>query len=346
MLEYAPWSNRELKRALDLYKNQQFSILDFELGGGCNYHCRYCDSPERPPAGQNKVEIFSHLSNQMPLAWIYVCGIGEPTFGENGVILKELLQRCSEKQIRCSSFTNASFVSDEMMKHVRTGTLNLLFKFDSLNSKIIRHLYGTDNPSSQIENIHRLCSSVHVSGGVTNLAASIVPTRKNIRELPALLDFCDQHGVFPLVAELEDSGRGADFFNELALTKAELCDIQQMIKTRYGLTNTPFCPSAIAGIHIANDNSVVVDERTGLSCHWFWNEAPRIKNLGPVSTQTPYQEIQERVMDYRDQKLAEAAKIRDTRPVGPMGGCGGDVSKLLDLYTSVHRRVMNTSPSP
>lgn len=47
MIEYRPWSQAVLEESLDSYKRGGFNILDIELGGQCNYHCIYCDSPSR-----------------------------------------------------------------------------------------------------------------------------------------------------------------------------------------------------------------------------------------------------------------------------------------------------------
>ena len=45
MWEYLPWAQSTLEKALKKYTRGIFSILDVELGGECNYHCVYCDSP-------------------------------------------------------------------------------------------------------------------------------------------------------------------------------------------------------------------------------------------------------------------------------------------------------------
>ena len=47
MIEYLPWSKKLLDESISSYKNGIFSILDLELGGGCNLNCIYCDSPDR-----------------------------------------------------------------------------------------------------------------------------------------------------------------------------------------------------------------------------------------------------------------------------------------------------------
>ncbi len=47
MLEYLPWSKKVLAENLQIYSEGRFLCLDIELGGECNYHCVYCDSPDR-----------------------------------------------------------------------------------------------------------------------------------------------------------------------------------------------------------------------------------------------------------------------------------------------------------
>jgi len=334
MLEYAPWSKTSLSNALSLYRKGDFSILDFELGGGCNFHCQYCDSPNRMKAGAGKETLFSSLADQMPVSWIYICGIGEPMFRDNRVILKNILELCGDRDIRCSAFSNVSLIDQDILGHIESGTLSLLFKFDSLHADVLNGLYGTTRAQKQIDNVKCLCDHAYIADDETNLAASIVLTRKNIDELPRLLDFCENNRVFPFVAELEHAGRGTACMNDLALSKKELCQVKDLLETTYGYFNTPFCPSAIAGIHVDNGNNVVVDARTGLSCHWFWMEDPQVKSLGLASPSTSYDEIKKNLMQYRRDKLPDVRKIAKTHPESPIGGCGGDISKLLNLYLS------------
>ena len=67
MLEYLPWAQSTLNTALEKYSRRFFSILDIELGGECNYHCVYCDSPDRKNDIVN-IGLHFFLKNVRPYA--------------------------------------------------------------------------------------------------------------------------------------------------------------------------------------------------------------------------------------------------------------------------------------
>ena len=83
MIEYAPWSRKVLDESLRSYKNRVFNILDIELGGQCNYHCIYCDSPLRNKRCEVSIEKLRTAFAQKNIKWVFICGLGEPTANGN-----------------------------------------------------------------------------------------------------------------------------------------------------------------------------------------------------------------------------------------------------------------------
>ena len=90
---------------------------------------------------------------------------------------------------------------------------------------------------------------------------------------------CDSN-VFPMIGDLENSGRGREHFDALNLSNERLeklkCDISSIVGTDYSV---PQCPAVISSIHISAENEVIVDEYSGLSCNWFWLEEPKLKAI-------------------------------------------------------------------
>ena len=340
MLEYGPWSNASLEDTLGAYRQGHLTILDIQLGSACNFSCLYCDTPDRETTSRPKLSMLKQLASQSSLDWLFICGLGEPLAGPNADDLFSLLTYCQETGLRCFMFSNLSHLTDRLLSFVESGTLNILFKLDSLRPGRAGRLYGTDNPGHQLRQVKRLIGAAAVEGGCTNLAASIVTTAINKDEIEDLLIFCDDHGVFPLVADLEDSGRGSDHFSQLKLSRAELISVRELIGHRYGREYVvPICPSVIGGIHVGATNHVLVDEYTGLSCHWFWLKEPKVHRLMEIGDECDIERISARIVQYRETRLAHTRELLGEDITLPIGGCGGDIERLLRAYVDAHEAI-------
>lgn len=344
MLEYGPWSQKALDDALHKYRHGDLSILDLQLGGACNFNCVYCDTPDRLTLSSPKLPLVQRIARQANIDWLFFCGLGEPLAPANSAELMRLLGFAEQEGIPCSMFTNASLLTDEVLAHVQNGTLNVLFKLDSMDPNTLRQLYGTENPALQLRKVKELVQFASVSEGCTNLAASIVTTTANYEEIPALLRFCDDHGVFPLIADLEDSGRGRDEFRALKLGADKLRQLREMVEKDYARDFVvPICPSVIAGIHISHDNIVLVDQETGLSCHWFWLTEPKVMRLLDIEEDTRYVDIRETILSYRDTRLPGTRRLLEEDIRLPIGGCGGDIERMLEAFVRVHEETRTSN---
>ena len=156
MYEYLPWSKKELSKSLQDYRSGILSILDIELGGDCNFHCQYCDSPDRSKEFHVSFSKIDEVMQEGKIRWIYICGLGEPTFGKNHDILAKLLAMAEKYSVRCSIFTNLSNISSKLMEYIDKGILYLLFKMDSMDEERLVNLYGVKQTYQQIEKVEEI----------------------------------------------------------------------------------------------------------------------------------------------------------------------------------------------
>lgn len=338
MIEYLPWSQSVYAECLNDYLFGSFSILDIELGGQCNYHCIYCDSPNRDKKCMISLDKIQTLFDNYPIKWVFICGLGEPTVGGNLSTLHNILTLCEKHNAKCSIFTNLSLVNGELNRFIDIGVLNLLFKFDSFDFVKAMRLYGASNINKHYFNIDRIKKMTHLQDGKTNIAASIVPTIINKDEIIKIVHDCLENNIYPLVAELEDSGDAHDYYSQLALSDAELLSIKKQVNVEIGCDyHIPVCPAVICGIHIRYDGKITVDEYTGLSCHWFWLQEPKTHIIGDFNNE-PIDDLLFKIEEYRIKQFANIEYILKKKSHSVFGGCGGDVISLLNNYTDVFKR--------
>lgn len=335
MIEYLPWSKQEYDACLDNYSKKHLSILDLELGGECNYNCVYCDSPDRKKECNISLDEIDRLLFEGEFRWVYICGLGEPTHGKNYQFLINILSLCEKHGIRCSIFTNLSYLTEELKSYIMKGILYVLFKYDTKKSFGVKSLYGTSNPDSQLSAIEEIWPLVHIENGRTNIAASIVPTQLNYSEILDIVTECISHNVFPLIGELELSGKGQTNYYNLFLSPIELENLKIRIDEIWnGHYSIPVCPAVINGLHINNRNNITVDSFSGLSCHWFWLKEPKTESLVHLDSEVSLNALTATVLTYRQEHIDNIVGYlkNNTHVGGAFGGCGGDVNQLFNAY--------------
>lgn len=334
MIEYLPWSKKVLDESISSYKNGRFPILDLELGGGCNLNCIYCDSPDRTKKFTSMNEVKKFIQSDY-FTWIFICGLGEPTFAENKVYLLDILELCKKHRVKCSMFTNLLDFDDRLFDYIKDEVLYVMFKLDSFKEEKIKDLYGNQKVNFEHlqANIQRLTQLTKESDGYTNICASIVPTTLNFDEIPEIISFCERNNIFPLIGDLEDSGKGEAVYSKLKLSDRQLKEIKDLFKEDYMI---PICPSVLCGIHILHDGKVALDQITGLSCHWFWLTEPCVYQMKNVSEFSSYNEIIDEIISYRCSKISEVKKLIEELDNLVFGGCGGDIKTLLEEYVKLH----------
>lgn len=349
MIEYRPWSRLELSRSFEKYQRGILSVLDIEVSGCCNFNCVYCDSPDHSKKCMIDVSNIEKILASSPFDWVFICGLGEPTAGGNYRFFMDILHLCEKYNVMCSVFSNGYVCNEEIINYIDKGILHFLFKYDCTDFKLNANIYGTSNAKAkrQNTNIKTLLKHVHCENNMTNMGASIVPTKLNVGQIPQIVEECCRNNVYPLIGDLENSGRGQDHFSALSLSDDELRelkkDVESIIGEKYYM---PVCPAVIAGIHISNNSDIVVDKISGLTCPWFWLEEPCLYTILKLNSETTLEEIRSNLLKYRNQQLDKVQELQATHSSADsskFGGCGGDIKSLLDIYIKIQKSLKEMS---
>lgn len=341
MIEYLPWSRAIYKESMERYRDGLFSSLDIELGGECNFHCVYCDSPQYGKRCLVPMDVIEQYLSSGMIRWVYICGLGEPTYNKNYAKLLTILRNCAQYGVRCSIFSNLSNLTPELLRYIQDGILYIQFKFDSQKENLVQELYCAQSPSQQLCNIKTIKQYVNCDGNTTNLAASIVPTKLNFHSILSVVEECLNAQIYPLLGELECSGMGQVNYNKLCLNPEEAIELKASVEKLCGASyEIPVCPSVISGVHIDYSGHVTVDKKTGLSCHWFWLDEPQVYRIMHCSDGEEFSAITNRIMAYRDGCIDNLLRfLQSEERVGmAFGGCGGNVTQLFKQYIRAHRR--------
>lgn len=334
MHEYAPWAEKTLERILD-NSSITLPILDVQLGGHCNLRCKYCDTPRYCASCMLDVNAIEKIISSGSIEWVYICGLGEPTAVGNIHFFKKILSISKKHSVKVSAFSNVVNLDDEILEYISDGTLYVLFKLDTCNRGKMKFLYGADKYHELIHNYGKLLNVVNIENNTTNLGSSIVPTKVNKSDVYKNIDFSMENRIFPLLGQLEKAGCCLEFFEQLKLDESELLEYKKYMKEKYLVDyKIPICPATISAIHVTNENDVIVDEKTGLSCSWFWLDEPKMIKIGNI-TEMSSEEITQRIIEYRKSKFEYVVSIEKTLKHNPFGGCGGDVKELFQKYIAI-----------
>jgi len=334
MYEYTPWATKVLSRILAI-TSDVLPILDIQFGGACNLNCIYCDTPKYHAPCSLDVDAIEKIISNGNILWVYACGLGEPTAIGNMETFKQILKISQKNQVKVSVFSNILNLDDDILNFIDNGTLNVLFKLDSFSSKVVEYLYGKDVSETILNNYQKLKEVTHIENGTTNLGASIVPTKANFKEIYKIVDYCMDNDIFPLLGQLENAGRCSSIYEDLELKEPELIVLRNYISQKYNIEyEIPVCPATISSIHITNTNKVIVDEKTGLSCAWFWMEDPKMVELADIRDISTA-EILSKIIEYRKEKFSDVVEIAQNLSNNTFGGCGGDAKTLLTKYIDI-----------
>jgi hypothetical protein len=167
------------------------------------------------------------------------------------------------------------------------------------------------------------------------IAASIVPTKVNYRDIPDVIRFCIDRHLFPSIGELECAGRAMPRYADLALSTDELVNLKIQVDSLVGYDyERPTCPAALAGLHISNLGEIIVDRCTGVCCQWFLLHGPDLFKIGHVCEMSLAEAIK-RVHEYRVKNILSCKKILECPPSVVFGGCGGKADQILKEHIRI-----------
>ncbi len=334
MYEYAPWANTTLERVLS-NSSENLPILDVQLGGACNLRCMYCDTPRYCAPCKVDVNAIERIISTGNIEWVYICGLGEPTVARNMYVFKKILNISKKHNVKVSVFSNVVNLDEELLEYIANETLYVLFKLDTFDREKMKYLYGVDKYEELMRSYSRLIQVVRHRSKTTNLGASIVPTKVNSDDVYTDIDFCMDWGMYPLLGQLEEAGNCMQVFQRLKLEQETLMAYRRYMKEKYFVDyKIPICPATISAIHVTNENDVIVDARTGLSCAWFWLDEPKMIKIANITDTSP-EEIMRRIIEYRKSRFEDVISIEKSLKPNPIGGCGGDAKTLLSKYIAI-----------
>jgi hypothetical protein len=337
MLEYRPWASSFTKSIIER-ATSDLPILDIQLGGGCNLRCRNCDTPSYKEPCLIDLEMVDRLMDEAKTEFVFICGKGEPIFGENLIALKTILSMCEKRHIGLSMFSNIVGLDDELIGYIKNGTLNVIYKMDSFDANVLEDHHQVNRSADIFRNTEKIekLAVVDVSG-TTNLGASIVPMSINAHECFSFIDRCMSKNVFPLVGELEEAGLcTGNTFDRLNINQSVLAGLKSYVLERYDPNySVPVCPSTIGGIHITNRNQVTVDYATGLSCGWFTLGDQKAHIIGDARYMS-YNEIKKAIFNCRIDRISNVRYLLESTTDAIFGGCGGMAKTLLAEYLSMY----------
>lgn len=360
---YYPWSIWQKMLAMRSAR-ESLCMLDVQLGSACNANCPRCDSSccdlsepadlDIEAVSMLAAEICEHterlkrkhvsLSQSRPQG--FICGLGEPTVGQNLEKLKELIRRTKDYGFIWSMFTNGLYWDDELDEFLNSGNLAVIVQYNSMRPELIAETLGVSQEQAKkhLANREHLLDWAWKSilkrqtvPGCTHVAASTVPDRDNYGELPDIVDDSVSHNVFPSLGELEKAGKSkGKYYDTHCLTTEEMKDVLNNINISYGIQYArSICPAAIGAIHIDNHNLVTVDKFTGLSCGWFNMSDPQMEVIGDIR-KMGYGKTMKELLGYRESRIPHVRKRLKDYPEAVFGGCGGPGKILLTEYTDLY----------
>jgi len=339
VIEYLPYSTKTVNESNRLTLQGQIPLLDLELTTNCLHGaCIYCDSDIYNSDSELGIEVYKNLiKSTLPhgLKWIYICGLGEPSDYE---YFYDFIEFCFQVGIQISFFSHTLNFDNTDLDFLKSKNINMIMKCDSFRPKVFDFLLGKSGSADKIlHNLDYLLSNGFIKReGETNLALSIVITKKNISDIPEIVTFCAKNNIFPSVGQLEFAGKAKSIYNDLMVADDDLHDLKAKISGILGYDYfKPMCPSTFHGLHLDAHGNCLVDDSTGLNCSWFLLEEAQYKKLGNIKENNAYS-LLERVKQYRSERSKQAVAILENKSDAIIGGCGGCISKIcLELKNTM-----------
>ena len=181
--------------------------LNIEVTTRCNLNCIMCMRKVwKEDSGDMTMETYRALIPTFrEIESVNIIGIGEPLLNENIIEMIRLGKEHLPPDGTFSLTTNATLIDDEIAGHlVSSGLDDLVVSIDGATSSTFNEIRRDASFDQVITNIERLNTSKKKSNSRTlRIGFEFVAMKRNIDELPQLVDLASQHGVsFIIVTNL------------------------------------------------------------------------------------------------------------------------------------------------
>lgn len=208
--------------------------IELELSNTCNYMCPFCSpfcsSQHMERLGLQNVERFQSIYDDPEIKKAFIEDLrsiihevyrlnftgGEP-FAQRVVFdILKMIEEESPKDLILHFTTNGSVMNGAVKKLSRRPNTRFTVSLDSLDPKLYSQLRVNGNLNNVLSNIKTL----HDSG--SRVGCSFVVSKRNVRELPSIVSWCNQKNIEFTYHVIEPMWAGKEYEDIINPMKVEL----------------------------------------------------------------------------------------------------------------------------
>jgi radical SAM protein with 4Fe4S-binding SPASM domain len=226
--------------------------LQIHLTSSCNKHCLHCygNFPSSPPTNiptltaRGAIDEYLALSKEKGFKQVISITGGEPLLHPEA---EEIIKYAAESADTVILMTNGSHLNKNL-RYLLSSYSSIVYQL-SLDGMKLNHdkIRGEGDFQRTIHLINELNSA-----GATVYISTTV-NRLNIHDIPAILSFCHNNDLIPILHRYIPTGRGKDI---LALSRNEIMSLYQYVSTNVSTYHiAPHC-TMCSIVAIKNDNEI------------------------------------------------------------------------------------------
>jgi len=261
---------------LKLFHKGKISNVDFATSGICNLKCIYCalDSGKSDTGELTRKQLEEALIQCSELGAITtsVTGKGEPLMDPKYLPITEHLNELGLAQML---FTNGTLITKRKAEILNRNNVSPIIKINCLEPDVHDGLVGVEGAFDKawkgLQNVLDVFDRSEKEN-TTRIGVQTLITKKTLRHIPELLEFCSNEKLYPVVDLIIPSGKMVQLQNyeELQVTPEENKWLYKKFREIMGYYGSGVqgggdgCPLAM-GICINNIGDVVCNN-SGISC--------------------------------------------------------------------------------
>jgi len=266
----------DFDRSVSIYNEGKIPHVDFATSKICNLLCTYCavGGGKADPGELTTEELKDVLKQCYDLGAVTtsVTGMGEPLLDEKYLPITEYIHEWGMAQ---ALFTNGTLITRDVAETLYKNGVSPVVKLNCLEPEVHDELVGLSGGYEQawegLQNILAVYKQPD-DENTTRIGIQTLVTKSTVKYIPALLEYCRENRLYPVVDLIIASGRMLTLRNyeEYQISSEEnawLCSefTRIMGYPGYGVQGeADGCPYAI-GICIDNVGNVPYTD-TGISC--------------------------------------------------------------------------------